>query len=88
MKSLYRFDGLFFFFYLTHKLTQNRKFSCGNNGIGGVKENLIPEQTTPNRAKWVQSHLSDKLRTRRPGVRIPQGVPVKPADSSRIGGFY
>ena len=60
---------------LTHKLTQNRNFPCGNSGTDSIEEYSLSERTTSNRAKRDQFHSSDKLRTRRPGVRIPQGVP-------------
>ena len=40
-----------------------------------------PERTPPNGPESIRFASSEKLRTRRLGVRIPQGVPAKPADS-------
>lgn len=60
---------------LTHKLTRNRKFLCGNSGTDRIQEYLISEQTPPNELESIRFNSSDKLRTRRPGGRIPWGVP-------------
>ena len=37
-----------------------------------------PQQTAQNGAKMAPFFLGDNLRTRRPGVRIPHGVPKRP----------
>ena len=36
---------------LTHNLTQNKKFPCGNSGMGSIKEHLISKRTASNRAR-------------------------------------
>lgn len=60
---------------LTHNLTQNRESPFGNSGMGGIRGYPVSERPASNKAEWGQFHSSDKLRTRRPGVRIPRGVP-------------
>ena len=60
----------------TQNLTQNRKIPYGNNGVGRAKEYLDSEHMATNGSKSARYDSSDKLRTRRPGVRIPQGVPM------------
>ncbi len=62
---------------LTQNPTQNRKFLRGNIGTDSISECRNPERTPPNGPESIRFVPLDKLRTRRPGVRIPQGV-LKP----------
>ncbi len=62
---------------MTHKLTRNRTFPCGDHGINRIKEHPVSERTASNRGEWVRFHSTDKLRTGRPGARIPRGAPAQ-----------